>query len=132
MRFILSAVSAMAFLSTAGAVSAQTITDPQWTVSGGYAHVESTNAAYGALTARAAAKLHKNFGVEAEGSFGITEDIAQGIIFADDLKLKYDLAGYAVGYLPVTENFELFGRLGYGTTQVSRASRKEDCNPPLR
>ena len=35
-----------------------------------------------------------------------------------DLSHEYDAAAYVVGTLPISPNFELFGRVGYGTTQI--------------
>lgn len=119
MRIYLAAAAAIGMLGLAGAASAQTMTDPQWTVSAGYGHYSGKEyGTLGALTGRVGARLHPNFGVEGEASFGVSSDVVSNTLTKTDIDLKYDLGAYAVGYVPVTENFELFARVGYGTTKL--------------
>ncbi len=69
----------------------------------------------GALTGRVDARFGKYFGLEVEGSGGIAGDTsAQGY----KTRLDHQYAGYMVGYLPVTRNFDLFARVGYGDSKV--------------
>ncbi|MBX7249749.1 MAG: porin family protein [Caulobacteraceae bacterium] len=66
----------------------------------------------------------EHFGVEAEGGIGITDDSIGGV----NIDLDHQYAGYLVGYFPVSENTEFFGRIGYGTFQVSALGGSGDAN----
>lgn len=84
----------------------------------GYSQLDGADGDLGAVTARLGTRLNRNLGFEGELSTGVKDDdISVGAIDGS-LKLDYDAAAYAVGYLPLSDNFELFGRAGYGTTQV--------------
>ena len=56
----------------------------------------------------------ENFGVEAEGSFGVIGNDDAGI----DVDTKWDLGAYVVGRIPVSEQFDLFARAGYTNVNV--------------
>ncbi len=84
----------------------------------GYSQLDGADGDLGAVTGRLGARMSRNFGLEAELSTGVKDDdITIGAV-TGSLKLDYDAAAYAVGYLPLSDNFELFGRAGYGTTSV--------------
>lgn len=97
---------------------AQSISNPQVTGSIGYTQLDGDNADLGAVTGRLNAKVNRYVGVEGEASFGVKDDeITVGGV-TGDLSHEYDAAAYVVGTLPVSPNFELFGRVGYGTTSI--------------
>lgn len=56
----------------------------------------------------------ENFGVEAEGSFGIIGNDDAGI----DVDTRWDLGAYVIGRIPVSEQFDLFARAGYATVNI--------------
>lgn len=56
----------------------------------------------------------ENFGVEAEGSFGVIGNDELGV----DVDTKWDLGAYVVGRIPVSDQFDLFARAGYSTVNV--------------
>lgn len=82
--------------------------------SAGVANVEVEGANLATVTGRIGARFIPQFGIEAEGSMGVSSDE----IGADELSLKHDLAAFVVGALPITENVSLFARAGYGNTKV--------------
>jgi outer membrane immunogenic protein len=116
MRNVLLSATALSLL--AAPAMAQSFSDPQWTGSVGYTHLDSGDNSLGAVTGRVGAKLSRYIGVEGEASFGVKdEDITIGGVDGS-VEHEYDAALYAVGTVPVSENFELFGRVGYGTTSI--------------
>jgi len=88
----------------------------------GYTSFDGDEVSLGAVTGRLGARVHPNLGVEGEGSFGVRDDSFDvSINGAGKYELKHDVAVYAVGFLPISDNVEIFARVGYGTTKV-RAS----------
>ena len=116
MRNVLLATAALTLLGTPAL--AQTFSDPQWTGSVGYTHLDGDDGSLGAVTGRVGAKISRYIGVEGEASFGVKdEDITIGGVDGS-LEHEYDAAIYGVANVPVSENLELFGRVGYGTTSI--------------
>nr|WP_242397120.1 outer membrane beta-barrel protein [Brevundimonas abyssalis] len=110
---------------TAAPAMAQSWPAPEYYGSLGYSHMEADGAdvELGAITGRFGAKLTPYFGFEGEGSFGVRDDeVTIGAVTAD-IDHNYDLAAYGVAFLPVNPNFELFARLGYGTTELEPRPR---------
>ena len=116
MRNILLATAALTLI--AAPAMAQSLSSPQVSGSVGYTVLDGDNGDLGAITGRITAKVNPYLGFEGEASFGVKdEDITVGAL-TGSLQHEYDAAAYGVAILPVSENFELFGRLGYGTTQI--------------
>ena len=116
MRNVLLATAALALVGTPAL--AQSFSDPQWTGSVGYTHLDGDDGSLGAVTGRVGAKISRYIGVEGEASFGVKdEDITIGGVDGS-LEHEYDAAIYGVANVPVSENLELFGRVGYGTTSI--------------
>jgi len=101
---------------------AQTVTSPTYYGTLGYTQLDTDNADLGAVTGRVGAKLHPNFGVEAETSFGVGHDDVNVGVVSGKVEHRYDVAGYAVASLPVTSNIDLFARAGYGVTEVKASA----------
>lgn len=113
MRFlVIAAVAASAFALPAAAQSAST---PEFAVSGGYArYVDGSEEWDGhSATGRASARFHRYFGVDAEIAVGLGSSDLGGV----DVTMNSNIAGYAVAYLPLSENADLFARVGYGSTE---------------
>jgi hypothetical protein len=90
----------------------------------GYSAVETDQADLGAITGRLGYKFLPYVGVEGEASIGVKSegyDVSIGGS-SGDIELKHDAAVYAVGFLPLGENFEVFARAGYGTTAIEATS----------
>ena len=116
MRNILLATAALTLI--AAPAMAQSISSPQVTGSVGYTVLDGDDVNLGAITGRATARLHPNFAVEGEASIGVKDDDITVAGVTGSVEQDYDAALYAVGVVPVTPNFELFGRVGYGTTSI--------------
>ena len=116
MRNILIAAAAVSAIAVPA--SAQTFNAPTYYGTLGYSQLDRSDADLGAITGRLGAKFNPYIGVEGEASFGVRKDDYDVAGVPVSLKHKYDAAAYAVGAFPVTPNFELFGRVGYGTSEV--------------
>jgi outer membrane immunogenic protein len=97
----LSVVAAPAFAQVAPATFYGTL---------GYSHVESGPLEFGVATARAGARFGQYLGAEVEGGLGVNGD--------SGVEIDHSLAAYAVGFVPVTPQFDLIARVGYGTTRT--------------
>lgn len=84
-----------------------------------YGQTRTRGADTGAIQGRVGAKLTPNFGVEAEVAGGVDGDKVYTPGGPANVKMEHQVAGYAVGYLPVTPNLDLLARAGYGTTKFS-------------
>ncbi|AYG94061.1 porin family protein [Brevundimonas naejangsanensis] len=84
----------------------------------GYSQLDHSDGDLGAVTGRLGARLNPYLGVEGEASIGVKDDDFTVTGVPGKLEHDYDAAAYVVGILPVTPNFELFARGGYGTTRI--------------
>ena len=96
---------------------AQNTTDVYGSVN--YGQTRTKGADTGAILGRVGAKFTPNFGVEAEVAGGVDGDTVYTPGGPAKVKAEHQVAGYAVGYLPVTPNLDLLARAGYGTTKFS-------------
>ena len=88
----------------------------------GYTQLDGDDGDLGAITGRLGYDFTRNLGIEGEASFGVKDqDVTFGGVDTT-LEHQYDAAVYGVARLPVTENLELFGRVGYGTTEVKAST----------
>lgn len=71
-----------------------------------------------AITGRLGVRANRYFGIEGEGAVGV----ATGSTYLGGdkyhVRLNDEYAGYAVGYLPVAHNADLFARVGYGASDA--------------
>jgi outer membrane immunogenic protein len=120
MRNILLATAAISLFALPA--MAQTVTSPTYYGTLGYTQLENhdgdADGSLGAITGRVGAKLHPNFGVEAETSFGVDDDKVNVAGVNGKIEHRYDLAAYGVASVPVTSNIDLFARVGYGVTEL--------------
>ncbi|RZJ28347.1 MAG: porin family protein, partial [Brevundimonas sp.] len=118
------AIAASALLITALPVAAHAQDQSRFYGAIGYSAVNTDQADLGAVTGRLGYKILPWVGVEGEASFGVQgEDYDVSIGGSSgEIELKHDAAAYAVAFLPLGENFELFARAGYGTTAVEATS----------
>ncbi|MBN8553766.1 MAG: porin family protein [Caulobacterales bacterium] len=110
------AVAAVVAMSAVPA-AAQSLSSPSWYGSAGFSNFSSddTDVDLDAVTGRVGARLSPYFGAEAELSIGLGEETMVPNV---DLKLNHDAAVYGVASYPIAQNVEIFGRLGYGTTEL--------------
>lgn len=105
-KVIMSAAVALgAVMALPAAASAQVY------VGAGYTHFDTDGAGdLGAVTGRLGYRFHPNFAVEGEAGFGVKDD--------GPFELNHTVGVYAVGILPLSDRFDLHGRLGYQTTEI--------------
>ena len=86
----------------------------------GYSHLHESDADLdiGSITGRFGAKITPYFGAEVEGAFGVLGTEYRLGAAEVEVHLNYEVAGYAVGFLPLNDQFELFARVGYGTQEL--------------
>ena len=116
MRTVLLTASAAALLVAAPA-KAQDQSGSRWYGNIGYGNVsaESSDVDFNALNARVGTRFTPYVGAEGELGIGLGEqEVAPGV----DARLNYDAAAYVVGFVPVTDRFEVLGRVGYGVTEM--------------
>ncbi|HTK35135.1 MAG TPA: porin family protein [Caulobacteraceae bacterium] len=118
---VASFAAAAAVFALASSASAQTLSAPKVYGNLGYTYVNDrdSDANANVLTGRLGVRLHPNFALEGEAGFGIGSDTVTASGVSAKVKVDHTFAGYAVAYLPVTPQFELFARGGYGTTRIS-------------
>ena len=120
MRNILLAAAAVSMFAVPA--MAQSIQSPSYYGTLGYSQMQGDNADVGAITGRVGAKLHPNFGVEAETSFGVGHDDVNIAGVNGKVEHRYDVAAYGVATLPIQPNFDLFARVGYGVTELKASA----------
>ena len=92
----------------------------------GYAATDRDDANLSAIQGRFGVRLHPNIAIEGEGAIGIgDEDIGDDTT----VKLDHQLAAYGVGFVPLTPQFEVLGRLGYGNTRSASTVRWVKATP---
>jgi hypothetical protein len=99
-----------------------TATDSGVYVNLGYARASQGGIHLDAIDARLGYRINKYVGVEGEGAFGIGGDDVRVGTASAHVKLSHEFAAYAVGFLPVAENADLFARIGYGTTKIKASA----------
>lgn len=92
-------------------------------LSAGYSRIDVDGFDLGAATLRGGYDFNRYFGVEGQLDLGIDGDEGSAcppgavcVAAISTVDLEYSAGAYAVGRLPVTEWFSVFGRLGYVTT----------------
>ena len=101
----------------------------------GYDDTSLDHVNLGAIQGRLGARFGQYFGVEGELSGGVVSDKVN--VGGTDVKVKLDSqeALYGVGFLPISPNFDLLARVGYGHTEgtgsvagVSATARGDSWN----
>ena len=114
-------IATAAVLTTvAGAAQAQ-IAQPGLYGSLGYER--KTDSDLSAVQLRLGGRFGSYFGVEGEFGLGVDPDtitFPTAPVVQSKNQLRHEAAAYVVGYYPVTPNFDVFARLGYGTTALKR------------
>jgi outer membrane immunogenic protein len=81
----------------------------------GYSFLAQDDVDLGAITARLGYDFTPNFAIEGEAGVGVSEESVLGV----KIKVDSSLGAFLVGKVPVGENFELLGRMGYNHTWLS-------------
>lgn len=120
MRNILLAATAISLFAVPAMAQNSPFANSYGTI--GYTQLDGSDGDLGAITGRLGTKLNPNFGLEGEVSFGVDDDESSFAGVDTKVELEYDAAAYGVAYLPFSDQFELFGRLGYGTTEIKASA----------
>ena len=100
---IAAAIASLALLATPA--MAQDLSSGPWTAGLGYTHLDTDRGDLGGVTGRLGYSFTPNIGAEAEYTGGVSGD--------DFGKLNNAWGVYGVGTLPLSQNFDVFGRVGY-------------------
>lgn len=115
---------ALLLATTAVLVAAPAFADATFSV--GYDHaaekIRGVKADIGVLGGAIGYKITPNFGVQAEAAVGVNDDKTLGLTVGVD----HSVAGYVVGYLPLTDAFSVDGRVGFGQTKTSIKTSTKD------
>lgn len=114
MRNIL--IVAAALTAIAAPAAAQSFSNVQGSI--GYTQLDADDGDLGAITGRIGGKFSQYFGVEGEASIGVKDEDITIAGVSGKLEHDYDAAAYLVGSVPVSANFDVFARVGYGTTSI--------------
>lgn len=117
MKFLAIGAAMAALMAVATPASAQ-IRDTGFYAGLGATHYSAGDVDVAGATGRLGYKFHRNFGVEGEASFGIQGDEADFLGTPVDVDLDNQYGVYAVGFLPVTQNLELLGRVGWASIEA--------------
>lgn len=118
MRKVILAAAALSVFALPAAAQVMQPGGPTYYGTLGYSQLDHSDGDLGAITGRLGAKFNPYLGVEGEGSIGVRDDKFTIAGAKGKIEHDYDLAAYVVGTVPVTPNFELFARGGYGTTRM--------------
>lgn len=124
MKSLIAAASAAAFAFAIPALAqAQTTTvNPGVYGTLGYANAHTDNVDLGAIQGRVGYRFNNWLGVEGELAGGVKNDKSStafsGGTVDTKVKLQNQEAIYGVGFLPLSPQFELLARIGYGDTRV--------------
>jgi outer membrane immunogenic protein len=118
MKLAIIAASTASVLALAAIPAAASAAD-QWSGWSGSVGYSDTNVSkggpdVGGVTGRLSWKSNQFWGVEGEGSFGAKKDTIAGT----EYKLNDQFAGYLTATAPISTNFDIFARVGYGTTNI--------------
>lgn len=127
MKALMATAAAVALVSGLPAVaSAQTANAPTGVYANlGYAWADSSNVNLGAIQGRLGYRFNNWLGVEGELAGGVTSDhydVPTGLVSPPtvraDVKLRHQEAIYAVGFLPLSPQWDLLARVGYGNQKI--------------
>tara|TARA_R110002072_G_scaffold90929_3_gene203202 strand:- start:1002 stop:1529 length:528 start_codon:yes stop_codon:yes gene_type:complete len=90
--------------------------------SGGYTYVDVDDLSFDAASLRAGYDFTDYVGIEGQLDIGLGDETVVVGATNVDVSLDYAFGGYVVGRVPVAENTNLFGRLGYVTAQADASA----------
>lgn len=84
----------------------------------GYSQGRADGVDTGAVQARLGVRMHRFLGAEVELAQGVDDDHTYIGGVRSAAKLQHHAGAYAVGFIPLSPNLELFARAGYGGTAM--------------
>jgi outer membrane immunogenic protein len=112
MKSLMIAASVASLLAIAAPVAANA--EVTWYGNVGYASINADPVNLGAIQGRLGAQFNPYIGVEGEVAFGVQEDT----IFGVDVKLSNEYGVYAVAKAPLSDQFDIFARVGYARAEI--------------
>jgi outer membrane immunogenic protein len=121
MKTLITAASALALAAILPAAAQAQEANSGTTFYGtlGYANTNLDDVNLGAIQGRLGARFGQYFGVEGELSGGVKKDKVNVGGTNVSVKLDSQEALYGVGFLPISPNFDLLARVGYGHSEGS-------------
>jgi outer membrane immunogenic protein len=120
MKALITAASALALAALLPAAASAQTANTGTTFYGtlGYDNTSLDHVDLGAIQGRLGVRFGQYFGVEGELAGGVKSDTIS-VAPGTDVKVKLDHqeAIYGVGFLPLSPNFDLLARIGYGHSQ---------------
>lgn len=107
MKSLVLAASAAAVLALAAPAVASAETT--WYGNLGYAGIDASSVNLGAIQGRIGAQFNPYIAVEGEAAFGVKDDDIAGT----KVKLNNEIGVYGVAKYPVSDQFDVFARVGY-------------------
>ena len=123
MKFTFIAIASIAMGSYSAAAYAQDQPDQTSKESGVYGALGATTYDFDnyGVDVKLGYNFNKNFGVEAQGTLGLTEDSSpvcdQPECATGTYKTEYTVGAFAVGRIPLSDQFEVFARAGIHNTK---------------
>jgi outer membrane immunogenic protein len=123
MKSLIAAASVAVLAAAVPALAqAQTTVAPGAYGTLGYADAHTSGVDLGAIQGRLGYRFNNWLGVEGELAFGVKDEKSSqtftGGTVNTKLKLQNEEAIYGVGFLPISPNFDLLARIGYGDTRI--------------
>ncbi|WP_421931942.1 porin family protein [Phenylobacterium sp.] len=122
MKSLIALAATAAVLAIPAAASAQSLSPTTVYGSLGYANANIDDVNLGTIQGRLGARFGQYVGVEGELAGGVKEDSVTISGIKVDLKLKHQVAIYAVGFLPLNPQFDLLARVGYGNSKLEASA----------
>lgn len=90
----------------------------------GYSNVDVDPVTLGAINGRLGLKVNPYFSVEGEAQFGVADDDFLGV----SVELNSVYGAFAVASFPVTQNLDIFARVGAATAEVDIGGTNVNSN----
>ena len=101
----------------------------------GYADAHTSGVDLGAIQGRLGYRFNSWLGVEGELAGGVKDDkdttTVNGVTVDTKVKLKDAEAIYGVGFLPLSPDFDLLARIGYGHTSAKATASAAGVSGPI-
>lgn len=134
MKVVLAAAAAASALIAAPAF-AQTgpvFTDPSFYLNLGVERIDGDGADVNGAVGRFGARLNRFVGLEGEVAVGVGHDEVDVEGIDVEVKLDHSFAGYLVGFVPVSPQADIFGRIGVGMVQISGEALNEEVSDDVQ
>jgi outer membrane immunogenic protein len=133
MKFLLAAAAAATLLPAAALAQAAPPTGVY--VNLGYANAHTSDFNLGAVQGRLGWRFNNWLGVEGELAFGVGSDkgheTISGVNVDTKVSLKDQEAIYAVGFLPLSDQFDVLARVGYGHQSAKASASATGISGPI-